>query len=264
MAFLAWFGSIGLLVLFQIVAAVAYFGYRMATGGMPSAATPQELEKLALDPTLILVTISLTIPAHVLTFLMAWAIITGFAKRSFQQTVGWSWSANFGFWRSAGIAVVLLIVSSVIVKLAGGGDTDIDKIVASSTAARFTLAFLAAATAPLVEEVIYRGIIFPALQRAAGMLTAVVIVSSLFAGVHVYQYRNSLSVIAAILMLSITLTLVRAYTQRLLPCFVIHFVFNGIQSVLIIASPYLERFSSAPKPQGFGIAVLLQLARLLL
>jgi membrane protease YdiL (CAAX protease family) len=262
MALLAWFGSIALLFIFQIIAAIAYFAYRMATGSMPPLATPQEIEQLSRDTALILVSIAFTIPAHIVTFAMAWAIITGFGKRSFQQTVGWSWGESFGFWRSAGLAVLLLIVSTVIVKLGGGADTDIDKIVASSVAARYTVAFLAAATAPLVEEIIYRGILFPALRRAAGVLTAVVMVSVFFAGVHVYQYRNSLTVIAAILLLSITLTLTRAYTRRLLPCFIIHLVFNGIQSVLIIASPYLERFTVTPKPQGFISAALAHLPRL--
>ncbi|MFN2595788.1 MAG: lysostaphin resistance A-like protein, partial [Pyrinomonadaceae bacterium] len=117
------------------------------------------------------------------------------------------------------------------------------------------VAFLATATAPLVEETIYRGILFPALRRVAGVATAVVIVSALFAGVHVYQYRNSLTVIASILLLSVALTLTRAYTRRLLPCFVIHLIFNGIQSVLIIASPYFERFTVTPKPQGLACAL---------
>jgi membrane protease YdiL (CAAX protease family) len=262
-ALLAWLGSIGLLIFFQVVAVVVYFIYRMKTGGMPALSTPQEMEKLALDPTLILITVVLIIPAHILTFAMAWAIITGFGKRSFQQTVGWSWGAKLGFWGSAGLAVLLLIASSVVVYLGGGSETDIDKIVASSVAARYAIAFLAAATAPLIEEVIYRGILFPALRRASGMITAVVIVSILFAGVHVYQYRNSFSVIAAILLLSVTLTLTRAYTRRLLPCFVIHLVFNGIQSVIIIASPYWEKFTVAPKPQGLLAALSPYLARLL-
>jgi membrane protease YdiL (CAAX protease family) len=263
MAFLAWMGSIGLLVLFQVIAVVVYFVYRMSSGGMPQVSTPQEVEKLTLDPPLLLIATVLIIPAHVLTFAMAWAIITGFGKRSFQQTVGWSWGTKFGFWRSAALAVLLLIVSGVIVYLGGGGDTDIDKIVASSAAARYAIAFLAAATAPLVEEVIYRGILYPALRRAAGVVTAVAIVSLLFASVHIYQYRNSLSIIAAILLLSITLTAVRAYTRRLLPCFVMHLVFNGIQSVIIVASPYWEKFSHTSQPQGLVAALAFHLARLI-
>ncbi|HZG52073.1 MAG TPA: hypothetical protein VEZ40_08050, partial [Pyrinomonadaceae bacterium] len=33
---------------------------------------------------------------------------------------------------------------------------------------------------------------------------------------------------------------VRAHTGRLLPCFVIHAAFNGIQAIIIVAQPYLK------------------------
>ena len=56
-----------------------------------------------------------------------------------------------------------------------------------------------------------------------------------------------LVVIAVIAMLSVTLTLTRAFTGRLFPCFLIHLVFNGIQSIVIVASPYLEAIQHRDK-----------------
>ena len=85
------------------------------------------------------------------------------------------------------------------------------------------------ATAPLVEELVYRGVLFPALRRASNTAIALVVVSFLFASVHFFQYKNSPGTIAAILLLSFALTYVRAATGRVLPCVVIHFVFNGVQ-----------------------------------
>ena len=41
-------------------------------------------------------------------------------------------------------------------------------------------------------------------------------------------------------MLSVVLTLIRARTGRLLPCFVVHLVFNGVQSVIILLEPYIR------------------------
>ena len=69
----------------------------------------------------------------------------------------------------------------------------------------------------------------------------------MFTGVHVVQYRNNLGVIAVISMLSVSLTLVRAFTGRLLPCFLMHLVFNGIQSIYIVLSPYLESTQHSDK-----------------
>jgi membrane protease YdiL (CAAX protease family) len=81
-----------------------------------------------------------------------------------------------------------------------------------------------------------------------GAVAAVLLV---FALIHVPQYWPSYGVIATILLLSVVLTLIRARTGQLLPCFVIHFVFNTIQAVLIVLNPYLEGVpteKTAPAP----------------
>ncbi len=78
------------------------------------------------------------------------------------------------------------------------------------------------------------------------MALTVTIVTVLFAGVHVWQYRNNIAVIAVITLLSLSLTLVRAVSRRLLPCFLIHLIFNGIQSAVLVAEPFLEKAHKAP------------------
>jgi membrane protease YdiL (CAAX protease family) len=116
-----------------------------------------------------------------------------------------------------------------------------DLLIESSLQARIVTAFLAAATGPFVEELVYRGVLYPALQRTIGIVWAVAVVSILFAGVHVFQYYNNLAVIAVISVLSVTLTMVRAKTGKLLPSFMIHLVFNGIQSVILVLQPFIEK-----------------------
>ena len=53
-----------------------------------------------------------------------------------------------------------------------------------------------------------------------------------------------------LLLLSLALTVVRARTGRLLPCYMIHLVFNGIQSVIIVAEPYLRSVIETPQPEA--------------
>jgi membrane protease YdiL (CAAX protease family) len=108
---------------------------------------------------------------------------------------------------------------------------------------RFATAFVAVATAPLVEEVIYRGVLYPAVERAAGKVVGIVLVSLLFAGVHVFQYYNNIAVIIVITLLSFTLTTARSLTGKLLPPFIIHLVFNGIQSIVLAVAPFVEKSS---------------------
>ncbi|HKU75528.1 MAG TPA: CPBP family intramembrane glutamic endopeptidase, partial [Pyrinomonadaceae bacterium] len=86
-----------------------------------------------------------------------------------------------------------------------------------------------------------RGLLYKALEKAGGVAVAIVIVSLLFAGVHVFQYRNNVAVIAVITLLSITLTVTRAVSGKVLPAFIIHLVFNGIQSVLIVLGAFVDK-----------------------
>ena len=85
------------------------------------------------------------------------------------------------------------------------------------------------------------------------------IVSALFASVHVYQYRDNFGVIAAITMLSLALTLVRAVTGRLLPCVIVHFLFNSASSLSILHDASVPQM---PAPTGLLLSALGRIAGL--
>lgn len=195
------------------------------------------------DPVALLIQVAATLPAHLLTLGLAWLLVTRAGKYPFLASLGWGWGRGFNLWTSTLAAIVLVVLGVSIIWLTGSPKTPLDKLLDSSRATALTTAFVATFTAPLVEEIIYRGVLYSALQRAIGAVWAVVFVFALFALVHVPQYVTSLGAITAILILSLFLTFVRAYTGQLLPCVVIHLVFNGIQSFFIVFGPYLEKAS---------------------
>jgi membrane protease YdiL (CAAX protease family) len=93
---------------------------------------------------------------------------------------------------------------------------------------------------------------FSAFQKF-GVVLAVLAVTLLFTVVHVPQYSlNNVpdyATISTLLMLSLTLTLVRVKTGNLYPCIVLHTVVNGIQSIVLIAEPYLPKsITDVPDP----------------
>jgi uncharacterized protein len=209
------------------------------------------------DPGAIFVQIASIIPAHLLTLGTAWLLVTRVGKYPFWKTLGWERDARLTFWRSAGLAIALLVCGYFIVKLAehytGPTDNALERLIQSSRAAALATAFAASFTAPLVEEIVFRGLLYSALRRLAGAGWAVSIVLLLFALIHVPQYWPSYGVIATILMLSFVLTMIRARTGKLLPCFLVHFIFNSIQAVVIVLMPYLERLSPAPPAPAPGL-----------
>lgn len=199
--------------------------------------------------TSILLQVLALFPTHLFTFAMVWAVATRFGHYSFKEAIGWGWVRGVRLWSCIGLGVVLFIMGSAIAKLLGGDKpTQLEQIINSSLAARYALSFLAVFTAPLVEELIYRGVLYAPLQRLAGVPAAVVIVLVLFTGIHVPQYWPNFGVIAAVGLLSIVLTLLRAFSGRLLPCIVVHFVFNGIQAAFLVAEPHLHRFITPVDP----------------
>jgi membrane protease YdiL (CAAX protease family) len=231
-AVLTWIASVVLLFLPQVFA-IPYVAlhYRNA---QPTA------ETLMADKTLVLILIAGVLPAHLITLAIVWAIATRFGKFSIVQTLGLSWNGKFTLARSIGLAIILYGAAFLLTLAFGGQGTALDRLVESSRAAALMIAFLAVATAPIVEESIYRGILYPAIERVSGARIAVILVTVLFAVPHVPQYWPNIAVILSITVLSVALTVLRARTGRLLPCIAVHFVFNGIQSVIIVAEPYLR------------------------
>jgi len=250
-AALAWLGSMVLLAVIPSVAAIFYSLARHGTSALRDFNAAMEA-----DPNIVLTLLAAHIPAHLLTLGVAWAVVTRFGKRPFWQTLGWRWSENFGFWKSAGLAVGLLIFGLVLTNLLGGDKTQFEELVTRNTATRWMTAFLATASAPLVEEIMYRGVLYSALQRVTGKLWAIVGVSALFTLIHVFQYFNNFGVIAVIAVLSLVLTYVRARTGQLLPCFIIHLIFNGLSSLTIVLEPYFRQFETGGQQKAGALITL--------
>ena len=243
-ALLTWAASVVLLWLVPQFCALPY----IATHYRGMAGPTREM--LLADKTFIVILIAGFLPAHALTLLVTWAVSSRLNKFRSWRTLGLSWPRNFGPWKSVGLAVLLFLIAMLIIYSFGQQETELERILRSSRTAAILTAIVASTTAPLVEEIIYRGILYSALQRVTGAALAVAIVTLLFAGLHVLQYWPNFGAISAITLLSLVLTGIRARTGRLLPCYMIHLVFNGIQSILIVADPYIRSVIEKPQPEA--------------
>jgi membrane protease YdiL (CAAX protease family) len=139
------------------------------------------------------------------------------------------------------------VVAAVVGSLVPEQDNDLVRILRSSRSAVYIVAFVATFTAPFVEEVVYRGVLYSAFKRTLGVPTAFLLATLLFAVVHVPQYYPSYSTIFLLGLLSVILTSIRVKTGNLLPCIILHTLFNGIQSILLILEP-LAKSVDVPEP----------------
>ncbi len=229
----AWFGSVFLILVIPTIFLLPYLASLE-----PAITESAEIVEFAkTDPTSIFLQILAIIPAHILTLLLAWMIVTRLRKYSFKKTLGWE-KGGFAWWHYLIILGGFMIVASVVGNYFPEQENDLIRILRSSRSAVYIVAFVATFTAPIVEEVIYRGVVYSAFQRKFGVPAAFVFVTFLFAVVHVPQYYPSYSTIFLLALLSMTLTAIRVRSGNLLPCIILHTLFNGLQSLVLIIEPY--------------------------
>lgn len=220
---LTWIASVGFLFITQLIAFVVYI---VKTGVMP---TPGKIDWL-----LAMLSIGSAFPAHVLTLLFCWVVVTGVGKQPFWQSLGWGWHPQFKWVHATALAILMMGVAALCAKFLPHQTTDLEKLLKLGHSVRVLTALLAVFSAPLVEEIVYRGVLYPSFARKWGAAVGVSVATLLFALVHVPQYWGSWAAITTIVLLSLVLTLLRAWTGSVLPGIATHLVYNGIQAAALL------------------------------
>jgi len=234
-----WLSSVLAIIVIPVLAVfIWYFIQSARSKPLPNIVARDEMLEWLKSPTLLLVQVLSTIVAHLLTIAVCWAVVTRLGKRPFWSSLGWNWAGrSVWYWLafSAAVIVAILIASQGLSRVLPQSDTNsFSELLKSSQSVRVAITVLATFTAPLVEETVYRGILFSSLRRYLGLVATVLTVTVMFTGVHVLQYWGAWVSVAGLTLLSFSLTVVRARTKSILPCVLIHTLNNGFVSVLIL------------------------------
>ena len=92
------------------------------------------------------------------------------------------------------------------------------------------LGLFAVVVAPVAEEILFRGILYPFLKQHGHPQLALWGTAILFAGVHV-----NLGVVLPLVFLAVVLALLYEWTDNLLACIVVHSLFNAANFVMLFA-----------------------------
>lgn len=222
--------GIGVWILSVLAILLAPVGFVLPYYALSGRGIPADPEK---DPTVILLSLIAVIPAHIFTLLVCYPVVTKGRRFSFFKTLGWR-LGNFRWWHFIAIIIGFFALLSAVSAIFPDSDNDLLRILRSSPMAAYFMAALATLFAPFIEELVYRGVLYPAVERSAGKIAAVLIVTFLFAGIHYPQYWGSPGSLIAITLLSFVLTAARAVSGNLLPSVILHFIFNALQSVSIV------------------------------
>ena len=232
-----WVASVAAIMVMPLIAIVFWLVVQQVLGKLPHFASGEEFAQWALSPNVLLVQIISTIPAHAITVAICWAVVTRMGSRPFWASLGWHWG-GFPVWYwivfSACLLIGLQLIAPVLSRFLPEADSPFAQLLRSSKQMRIAVAVVAIVSAPLVEEVVYRGVLFSSLRKRMGLIATVLVVTVTFAGVHVFQNRGAWVSIAGLTLLSLVLTLVRARTRSILPCVLIHTLNNAAAAASIL------------------------------
>jgi membrane protease YdiL (CAAX protease family) len=234
-----WLASIFFLFLASAIGAGIYLVFYKSRGNViPLEA--EELNKLLMSEGSILIQMAMNIGAHLATIAICWAVVTRMGKHSFAEGIGWRWEGQTTIAKIAiivGLSLLFIVIASTLPRLIPDSrTTPFAELLKISQSVRYSVAILAVFTAPLTEELVYRGLLYSPLKRAMGTVGAVATATLLFAVVHVPQYLGAWGSLTGLLMLSLGLTFIRAKTKSIFPCVWIHTLYNLVGAIAIALS----------------------------
>ncbi|MGQ0543039.1 MAG: lysostaphin resistance A-like protein, partial [Blastocatellia bacterium] len=208
-----WVASILFLVIFATLFVMPY----LFAQGLNTSDEAVVKNFLKTDPIAVLLQMLAVFPAHLFTLFLAWLVVTRYKKYSFRETLGWKMN-GFRLWHAFAISIGFYALAIAAVQIFGDVENDFDVMLKSSKWIVYIVAVFAVFTAPIVEEVVYRGILYSAFQRTFGVTISLVFVTILFAAVHGLQYSQDTTpdytVMGLLLLSSFVLTIIRIRTGR--------------------------------------------------
>jgi membrane protease YdiL (CAAX protease family) len=169
--------------------------------------------------------------------LYLYLMVLGRTAAPFWRTIGWRGlgSAAGSFRATAlqfltGGAVLGLVVSFAGAFMNSKETLPIEELL-KARVSMFLFAVLGVLVAPLVEETIFRGFLYPIIARRTGVVAGIAITGILFGMLHAVQLWGGWGQIALLMFVGIILTWVRARTGTVAASYFVHLGYNGLQLV---------------------------------
>ena len=222
----AWTGWDVLMIVGVLIGATFVFGlvvvgtaWLLAHGKIPPG-------KLAEKPELLL-TAQLLAYVAVLAFMYS---LVASKTGHFWGPVHWRWPATWVAFVFGG-ALLYMGLAGVGQLLPIPKHLPIDRFFANSREAMI-MSIFAVTFAPFMEELFFRGFLYPVLARRLGVGGGIFLTSAAFAILHGAQLKYSWAVLI-IFLVGVALTTVRAITKSVAASFLVHVGYNGTLSLLM-------------------------------
>jgi membrane protease YdiL (CAAX protease family) len=157
------------------------------------------------------------------------------SERRFWTAIRWNWPRQAMWFFLAGI-VFSLGLQALAHLLPMPKRLPIERFFQTPVEA-WVLSIFGMTLAPLVEELFFRGFLYPVLARRMGAFLAVLLTAGGFTLIHVPQLARAWGPVLIVFLIGLVLTLVRAFTRSVAAGVLIHTAYNGtISALLFVAS----------------------------
>jgi uncharacterized protein len=162
---------------------------------------------------------------YLLVFIFMMMFIEGRYQTPFFRALRWNWpSRTWITFAGIGIAV-FIVVLGLEQFLPMPKDVLMDKFFENTRDAYLTSIF-AITFGPFMEELIFRGFLYPVLARRIGMVASITITGILFGLVHSLQLSYAWGPVLLIVIVGIVLTTVRALKKSVGASLIVHITYN--------------------------------------
>jgi membrane protease YdiL (CAAX protease family) len=97
---------------------------------------------------------------------------------------------------------------------------------------------MAVLVAPLVEETLFRGYLYPLFARSFGIAPGIIVTGVLFGLMHGYQLGWTWSIVAVLILVGIVFTSVRARTGSVFASYMMHLGYNSLISIAALVGTH--------------------------
>jgi uncharacterized protein len=185
--------------------------------------------------------------AYLLILAYMYVLVTRERGRpDFLAAIRWNWPSNIAVYVLAGFALSVAL-QGLAHFLPIPKELPIDSFF-KTPAEAWALGTLSITLAPLMEELFFRGFLYPVLARRLGLHVAVFLTALGFALLHGAQLMFSWGPVLVIFLVGIVLTLVRAKTNSVAAGVLVHIAYNATITIAMFAATdgfrHLEKLNS--------------------
>lgn len=169
--------------------------------------------------------------SYVLVLLFMYAAVRHQHDGSFWQAIRWNWPSNWSAYVVMG-GILSIGLQAFANLLPMPKNLPIDRFF-QTTRQAYLLAIFGITFAPLLEELFFRGFLYPVLARRLGVVTAVALTALSFGLIHAPQLGRAWGPVLVIFLVGVALTVTRAVTKSVAAGLLMHAAYNATISVLI-------------------------------